>query len=715
MRRDQLILLLQPYKNGLMPKRRLTESVNRFARLLLELCEKYPRLRFNVALPGYILECVDPLVASSLRDMAKRGSVEWLCMGYTEPFLSFSPLWLTSENIALGTKVFSELTGEAPAGFVPPFSNWEPSHIDMLGGAGFQYAALSSALLAKNEANAPGYWITEHTGNSMAVFPARSYHAHNAPESVTGWIRELYPDDTPDGAPRMLILKYMYSLETDGGDNARARHAAPPREDGNHQGKGRNDSDNHGKSHQNSGHHPHTPQEWLEQISAEVEKHILELQPLRFRDVLGNIPPLGLHYFPPSLVPSHNEPATPYFLNHLHCYDQIGVMQRKLMDVSDSVREIRDSKQAVKLKRLLFFAQDINRFLPSERAGFSVASDRLWTYGKLIEAEREIDELRDSQGGVIKLADFLRNGYKSAVMSNRALKLYLDHKNGAQVYELDYRERLFNACAAYNPAVRQRPNVIVPRESRLGFRDRIFTGPLNYEDYARGTIKDCANFSDSQFEYTFKNSPQGVRILLNCAGGFNDGSRDCPLTMDKVFGLEKDGAALSYSYKLVNPSLTGYAFTFGIELPLALPGCGHGNARVVSGRTKAAINGREPVIINDTAEWAIEDTEAGVRIEFVTQKKVSLWLFSPDAPPPAAAQNQQGKRNQNKSGKQNQSAGRNPSINNNQSAPSAAQISNGVTLLMNCPVEIENSSALSLTGRVVFKKIKAEGANDDSL
>jgi hypothetical protein len=672
MRRDQLILLLQPYKNGLMPRRGLAESANRFARLLLGLCEKYQRMRFNVALPGYILECVDPLVLSSLRDMAKRGSVEWLCMGYTEPFLSFSPLWLTGENIAFGAKIFSDLTGEAPTGFVPPFSNWEPSHIDMLGGAGFKYAALSGALLAKNEANASGYWITEHTGSSMAVFPTRSYHIYNAPESVSEWIGGLY-DDKPDGAPGMPILKYMYSLEADDGGAA-------------------------------------GQEEWLERVSAEVEQRILEIQPLRFKDVLGNIPPLGLHYFPPSLVPSHNEPATPYFLNHLHCYDQIGVMQRKLMDVCDSVREVKDPKLAAKLRRLLFFAQDINRFLPSERAGFSLEPDRLWTYGKLIEAEREIDGARDAQGGVIRLADFLRNGYKSAVISNRALKLYLDHKNGAQVYELDYRDRLFNACAAYNPAVRSRPNVIVPRESRLAFRDMVFARPPDYEDYARGAARDCANFSGSPFEYTFKNSPSGVRMLLNCAGGFNDGGRDCPLTMDKVFGLEKDGAALSYSYKLGNPSLTDYAFTFGIELPLALPGCRRGGARVVSGKTKAAVTGREPVIIDDTAEWAIEDSEAGVRIEFVTQKKVSVWLFSPGAPPPAA-QNQPGKRNRKQSAK-NQPADRNPPANNN---PPAAQNSNGVTLLMVCPVEIEKSSSLSLTGRVAFKKIKAGGANDDSL
>ncbi|MDR0330899.1 MAG: hypothetical protein LBH93_04225, partial [Chitinispirillales bacterium] len=207
-------MLLQPYKNGLMPKKGLAEAVSRFARGVLGLCEKYPRLRFNIALPGYMLECVDPLALSSLRDMVKRGSVEWLCMGYTEPFLSFSPLRLTSENIALGAKVFSELTGEAPLGFVPPFSNWEPSHIDMFGASGLKYAAVSNALLPESEAQSSGYWITEHTGSSMALFPARSYNSANAPADLAGWAKKSFPDDTPDSAPRMLILKYMYSLES---------------------------------------------------------------------------------------------------------------------------------------------------------------------------------------------------------------------------------------------------------------------------------------------------------------------------------------------------------------------------------------------------------------------------------------------------------------------------------------------------------------------
>jgi len=646
MKRDQLILLLQPYKNGLMPKKELTASVNRFGTLLLELCEKYPRLRFNAAMPGYILECMDPLTLSSLRDMTRRGSVEWLCTGYTEPFLSFSPLRLTGENITMGVKTFTELTGDAPVGYLPPFSNWEPAHIDILGGAGLKYAVISSALLAKNEADSSGYWITEYTGSSMAVFPARAYHGKNAPKGLTEWINDICPDNPPDSAPKMLVLKYLYLLESE------------------------NDAQNNELDNQHR---------WLEEIAADIDKRILELQPLRFKDVLGNVAPLGLHYFPPSLVTAHNEPAPPYFLNHLHCYDQIGVMQRKLMDVYDAVRELKESKASAALKRQLFFAQDINRFLPSERAGFCRLSDRLWTYGKLIDIEQELSKMREAQNGVIQLTDFLRNGYKSIIMSNHALKLYLDHKNGAQAYELDFREQSFNACAAYSPRVRSRANVVIPRESRLAFSDRIFASPPTVDDYIKGNIKDCSNFSDSSFEYTFKNSPSGVRALMNCNGGFVSEGRNCPISMDKVFGFEKDSPILLYSYKLGNTSLTPYDFTFGIEIPLALPGCAGGNARFIGGKKKLPITGEKPVVVDDVAGWVVEDNDIGVRIEFVTQKTVSVWMFSPDT------------------------------------LSANGQSSNGVTMLLLCPVTIEPSSTVSFTGKITFKKIRARSANDDSL
>jgi hypothetical protein len=659
-----------------MPQKELAASVNRFVAALLAVCAAYPRLRFNAALPGYMLECADKRLLGPLADAVRRGAVECLCMGYTEPFLSFSPLWLTSENIALGQRVFSELTSEAPGGFVPPFSNWEPSYIDMLYGAGLKYAVVSNKLLAEDsDKRGAGYWITESTGNSMAVFPVRSYHLGNAPQDLAEWVKGELPDDGPDGAPRMLVLKYMYSLELSESDITGEEAST-----GGKGGKRRKGRREEGGDGQTAG----DPQRaWLERTAAEIDKRILELQPRRFRDVVGDAPPLGLHYFPSGLVPPGDGPVTPYFMNYLHCYDQISVMQRKLMDVGDSVAALKDTRVAARLKRALFFAQDINRFLPHTGTGFVSMPDRLWTYGRLIDIENELYERRGISGGVIRLSEFLRNGNKSVLMANKALKLYIDHKNGGQVYELDYLERSFNACAAYNPAIRQSPEVIDPRESKLAFSDKIFPGLPTYEDYKTGAVTDCGNFSCLPMEYTFKGSPGGVRILLNAAGGFTQEGRQNPLTIDKVFSLEKDGAVLSYSYKLGNQTPIPYSFTFAIEFPLSLPGVPKQQAELKADKQKLDINIDAPITVDDITEWEINDEDAGVRLEFVTQKKVNIWLFTQDAAEKTKSTLSKG--------------------------------AYGTTLMITSQTEIEPNSTQSFTGRICFKKIRMRGGIEDAM
>jgi len=717
MRRDRLIILLQPYKNALMPKKELSDSVSRFARILLDLCAKYPRLRFNVALPGYILERIDPLALSRLGDMVKRGSIEWLCMGYTEPFLSFSPLWLTAENIALGARTFSELTGEAPYGFVPPFSNWEPSYIDILVGAGLKYAVVSNALLSEGVNRSAGYWITESTGSSMAVFPVRSYRYGNAPDDLTTWIKEAAPPDVaPDSAPRMLILRYMYSLEPlhpDTGASSGMGSRGNPRQPGRRRPKIPQGADD-GSDYADNGLRDNAQRSWLERTAAEIDKRILELQPLRFGDVVGDAPPLGLRYFPSGLVPPGGGQVTPYFLNYLHSYDQISVMQRKLMEASDGVAEFGGSKLAARLKRGLFFAQDINRFLPQTGSGFSSMSDRLWTYGRLIDIEGELYEQRGARGGVIRLSNFLRNGYKSIVMTNRALKLYIDHKNGGQVYELDYIERPFSACAAYNPIVRQGPAVVDPRESRLAFRDKVLLGRPTYDDYRRGAAADRANFSCLPMEYAFKNAPAAVRILLTGNGGFTqDDGRQYPLTIDKVFGLEKDGAALSFSYKLGNPTPTDYSFVFSIEIPLALPGAATGSAKFAAGKQKFAVNTEAPITVDTVTEWKIYDGKAGVMIAFVTQKPVNIWIFPSDEPPAkvdAYAESTESTESTISTAANKPAV---PTEKNTYSGRHPNAGTNGTTVMITIPTDIEKNSTQSFTGRVSFKKIMTLGGADD--
>ncbi len=641
MKRHSIVLLIQPYKNGLIPKVQLEESINRFADRLIALCSKHTHLRYNIILPAYILEHIDPLKLPQLRELFNKNIIEWLLTGYTEPFVSFSPDWLTSENIRHGISVFNQLTGSNPAGYCPPFSNWEPSHIDILSCTGIKYSVISKGVLAKDTQNSCGYWITEHTGNSMAIFPATVFCSCDAPARPINWIeKELKNRECKTDLPGVVILKYLLPLNGD------------------------TETD---------------PYAWLETISSGLNRKILHYHPVRIQDILANNAPLGLQYLPASLAPSKDQPANIFFRNYLHSHDQFGILQRKLTEACQEVKSLEDRKQKSKITKKLFMVQDINRYLPSETAGFTCIEDRLWTYGELIGIEEEI-QCHKGNNGQIRLMDFLRNGYKSIILSNKHIKAYLDHKKGGHIFALDYLDRAYNVCATYNPHVRTQPDILDPRGTHFSFMDHIYTDltAADGNDQYHLDKPDCGNFSASPFEYTFKKTSSGAKIVLSRQGSFVNNEKQFPLSMEKVFGLEGEKSVLTFAYQLSNPSMANYSFVFAIRISLALPGVTSGNSRLIY-RNEFQTIGAQPMQINNINSWVIQDKSAGTALHFSTPKKTTI-LLSPSC---------------------------------SSETPNEPTLSNGITLSIVNPVTIDVSSLWSFMGKITFRKARFKGQSDD--
>jgi hypothetical protein len=591
MKRHAIALILQPYKNRLMQATELKESINRFAEQLLALNADYPNFHFNVGLPGYILECINPLLLSKLREMHKRGCLEWLLTGYTEPFLSFFPIPLIEENIRKGIEVFTELTGAAPAGFMPAFSNWEPSYITTLRNLGLTQTVLSSSVLPLESRNSCGYWTAEQMGDSIALFPSHVLHHYSAPADIIDWLEKLISrDEKTNGNERLVVMHYLLPLESAGGID---------------------------------------PYRWLKFAVAEIDKRILLYQPLLLNEARALQPPMGLQHLP-ACLPLHDtqEQGEPnFFLNRLHSFDQIGIIQRKMMELCDRVATIKEQRLAERLKHRLYFLQDINRFLPMKGAGFTSLSDRLWTFGQLILVEKEVRGHEKPEGGRIRISDFLRNGNKSIIMSNDSLKVYCDYKNGGHIFELDYRDRALNLCAAFNPTPHSPPDILSPGKSFTSFIDRIHAVETASADFIAGTVRDLGNFADGAFEYKIKKTASSVKTVLSRQGSFERGDKPLPLNMEKVFGLEKDSGILSFVYQLGNHSLTSMGFTFAIELAFSLPGAVDRQARLICGKTSHANIGWESVLLEQTTKWSLADLSAGIRLQFVTQKPLDVFCL----------------------------------------------------------------------------------------
>ena len=641
MKRSPLALLLHPYKNRLLPRTVLKESIERFVRNLLSLVSDFPHLRFNLVLPAYIIECINPILLSQLHDIYKKGHFEWLLTGYTEPFLSLSPPQLTNDNIRHGLQIFSELVGVTPRGYMPPFSNFEPSLIELIKSNGLNYMVVSNNLLPESLKSSCGYWMAEHSGSSIALIATVVIRHTSAPVDFKNWLEKIYSSDKIDSSTeKVAALQYQFPINEEG------------------------DTD---------------PFQWLRYAASEIDKHILNYQPITFSELMSSYEPLGLQYIPASLLMGTINQVDLHFLNYLHSFDQIGVLQRKLMDIHNQVLSIKDNKISFPLKHKLFFVQDINRFLPGKECGFENTLDRLWTFSKMIGLEKEISEKNSSTGGQIRIIDFLRNGNKCIILSNKGVKLYIDYSCGGTIFEFDYLDRKINLCAAYNPLQHQRPDILVAGKSRSWFLDRILPADSTGTDFTTGKATDIGNFLRGQYSYKVSKNTTGIRTSLVKQGSVLRGEKPCPLSIEKVFALEQNTAALSFVYQLANPSLTTYTFKFTTELNFSLPGLASGDVQLVHGSNNYANIGIDHVQLESATRWYLEDRQSGIRILFQTQKPVDLWCL------PSRLTDQT----------------IDPSI--------------GVTIIFSSAVVLDQSSKWKLIGKISCKRMRKRTGDTDAL
>jgi len=636
MKRYALALLLHPYKTGIVPRSQLRAATSHLIETLCLVLQRFPQMRFNLVLPGYILEAADPLLSARLRDLCKRSLLEMICTGYTEPFLSLSPTDLTVKNIMHGIKVIEEHTGQTPRGFLPPFSNWEPSFIEHLRNSGFRYSLLSNELFSPETQCVPGYWVAEHTGTSIGLIGTNILGTSAIHNNFIDSIRSLFANETEAIQEPFAVMHYLLSLQPDKLEESCAT---------------------------------------IMHMAEAIDKNLLQYQPVCIGDFLSTIHPVGMQYIPASLQTQRFGTVDLHFMNFLFSFDQIGFLQRKVLDIFDRLTGYLSDKKATPLLHELFFAQDINRFLPGKEAGFEVASDRFDTYRHIIGIDAKLRELSGNSGVRTRITDFLHNGGKTIILSNKSLKLFIDPQCGGQITGLDFRPRQINLCGMYNPVRRKLPDIIVSGSSRTWFLDRIVQEPNTTPDSAAHLFSDISTLHRGSMNYKIRKNGEGITISLLQAGSFLTEDKLQPLSLEKVFGIENEHPELSFVYQFSNPSLMPYRFEFATELNMFLPGFSRGAGEIFAGKSHYSPTNNQLLHLPDLTSWHLDDHYSGVRITFHLQKPMSLWF---PAPPAGAA-------------------------------------SEGVPMILTAAVAMEPSSRFKIVGKITFKSIKAEAGIDDAL
>jgi hypothetical protein len=635
MKRHGLALIVHPYKNTLLKKEALQKYLDAFAEKLLDIASAHSNLRINLVLPGYMLQYIDPLLLSRLNEVRKSDCLEWLTPGYTEAFLSFSPLWLSGENIQYSMETFNDLVGCKPSGYIPAFSNWEPSFINTLRDIGINYTVLSRSLLPEDTRNYCGYWITEHCGDSMVIIPAHNLHFYNAPANIHDWIDKVVDESTDIMPVQLITLHYMCPLVTEKNKDSFM---------------------------------------WLNSFAKALDSLLEKYQMNLLNEFPSLVQPLGLQYIQSHfLFKSDKDTSIPLCSNYLHTFDSVGIMQRKMLDISENIAAHENNKEILPLKKELFYVQDVNRYLPNTPGGFSDITDRFWTFNKMIDVECELLKKDKIRGGQIRIADFLKNGTKSIIMSNKNCKVYIEHKNGGHIFELDYRPRSANLLSGHNPERHELPNIFIGGKSCASFIDYFLEEDCQRADFISDYAKQLGDFVDSQFDYNVRKTKTGVKTILTRQGSINVDNKLYPINMEKVFGLEKDKPELAFIYQLSNHSLTTYAFKFAVKFTFSLPGVVSRQAHISCNNITYDKLMRERITIEDVTELSLSDSKIGVAVVLTTQKPVSVWCY-----PVSQTGSYQ-----------------------------------GTTLVISTPVSLKENFVWSLWGKIVCKKVRIKGAVTD--
>ncbi|MFP4415862.1 MAG: alpha-amylase/4-alpha-glucanotransferase domain-containing protein [Chitinispirillaceae bacterium] len=646
MKRHAIALTIRPCKNQLVAEKQLRFALDTFAEKFLSLCSSVTPLTFNLVLPAYFFRYIDPILLAGLRELHKSDRLEWQTTGYTEPFASFSPPWLTDENLKAGLEVFDEFAAH-PMGYAPPFSNWEPSMVCSLHSLGFQYTVLSRAILPRHLRQLCGYWITEYAGIPFPVFPSVVLDPESVPVNLEHFISDQLSKqpDIEIRNTKILTLEYILSLTSETlADQF----------------------------------------EWLTSVAVDLERLVPKYQTVRLSDCQSLTPSLGLLSIPAGIrSPLREQDNTLFFRNDLHTFDQVGILQRKMISIADQIHSMHDRRERNELLNKLFFAQDINRYLLKQKGGFRFIRDRLWSYHNMINIERRLVKKQHSKGGHIKITNFLRDGTKSIILGNQALRAFIDHNGGGQIFELDYFGRAVNLCAAYNYNRHIIPKILVAGKSPSSFIDYIClpTPPNNQcvDDILKQQVGD---FYNGHFDYMISKNANSVKVILNRRGIAHLEDKPRPLRMEKVFSLEEDKPAISFVYQLANPSLSSFSFTFVTAITLGLPG-------VESGETLLHIDKHDkhqlsdtPVCFENTSKWSVVDTQLGARLDFAVQKPITLHVL-----PSHSSENDF----RTKAGYQ------------------------GTRFLLCAPITLEENAVWSLMGKISFRRTEMKGRWQDAI
>jgi alpha-amylase/alpha-mannosidase (GH57 family) len=573
-------------------------------RPFLETLARHPGVRASLHYSGSLLEWIEnnePDCIDMIAMLAERGQVEMLSGGFYEPIIPIIPRDDAVGQIRMMNDYIRRRFGQEPTGLWLTERVWEPHLPSIIAEAGLRYTIVDETHFAHAGLGPDdmfGYYLTEDTGHTVAVFPIDKQLRYSIPFKL--------PEDT---------LEYLRSI--------------PARD---------NQVDvTYGDDGEKFGVWPETykwvyTEGYLERFFTMLEENSDWLHMPTFSEVLQARPPMGRIYLPASSYDEMMEWALPveaairyediiaklkadglyekyrpftrggFWRSFLAKYPESNRMHKKMLLVSRRVNSLK-GKAREEARRELWRAQSNCPFWHGLFGGLYLNYLRFANYSNLIRAESIAAGATDKNRSkiILEQTDYDCDGHEELLVSTPLYNFYMSPAHGGSVVEIDYKPKCFNITdvmsrrpesyhrkltAAHSAGgeneVKSIHDILRVKEEGLEehlcydsyerrcFLDHFLPAATTVDDFASARHSESGDFLGTPYEITGrKESRDTLTLALRRDGSLHLHDRAIPLSVEKKFVIsDKTGIEARYSLRTGEESIN--LAIFAVELNLTL-------------------------------------------------------------------------------------------------------------------------------------------------
>lgn len=470
------------------------EAFDKCYKPFIDVLEEFPKIKLTMHFSGPLFDWMmenEKEFIGRLKQLIERNQIEMIGGGYYEPILQIIPDKDKFSQIGLMNDFLKDKFAKEPEGMWLAERIWEPHLAHIISEAGLKYTFLDDTHFRKagfDEKELLGYYVTEDSSKSIAVFP------------ISKTLRYKIPFSRPKEA--LMYLKKFANKKKD--------TLITLFDDG-----------------EKFGLWPTTyewvyEKNWLRDFFALLAKNEKYIETITASEALKKFSSNGLVYLPNSSYvemdewvmepeeffpykelkdslkerPDYDEIrhfiTAGFFRNFFLKYPRLNYMHKRMLALSEKINKTASRKEDRDIFQNLWKSECNCGYWHGVFGGFYFGHIRSSIYENLIEAEKKLDERYANKPLVVERSDMDLDGVSETMIKNREL-IACFSDNGATMVELSLKDKNFNLIntitrreETYHDKIRgkARKDLVYDKYERVCFADHLIAKKITLNDYA---------------------------------------------------------------------------------------------------------------------------------------------------------------------------------------------------------------------------------------